>query len=51
MIVDHLEVCFAHVQCLRSEQCACAKYASSKQSHCWIEMHECQDPGSDDRSS
>ena len=30
-MVDHLEVCFVHVQCLRSEQCACAEYAFAKQ--------------------
>ena len=30
-MVDHLEGCSAHVQCLRSEQCACAKHTSTKQ--------------------
>ena len=39
-MVDHLEVSGAHVQCLRTEQCACAKHTSAKLSHCWIAMHE-----------
>ena len=46
-MVDHLEVCSAHAQCLRSEQCACAKHTSAKLSHCWIAMHELSGPGSD----
>ena len=39
-MVDHLEVCSVHVQCLRTEQCACTKHTSAKLSHCWIAMHE-----------
>ena len=31
MMVDHLESGSAHVQCLRSEQCACAEHTSAKQ--------------------
>ena len=31
MMVDHLEQCSAHVQCLRSVQCTCTKHTSAKQ--------------------
>ena len=38
MMVDHQEVCIAHVQCLRSEQCACTKHTSAKQKS-WLDGH------------
>ena len=39
-----------HVHCLRSEQCTCMCNLN-KTSHCWIAMHECQGPGSDNNKA
>ena len=51
MMVDHLEGCSAHVQFLRSEQCACTKHTSAKQKSLLDgSAFHCQGPGLDNRA-